>query len=179
MTALPAAPPVSLTMPPADQGVPPTPAPAFPGLPSPSSSTAVLPSAQGLGSQVDSQLRPSAALSTAQAMGVQAALSQAGLYRGPIDGVLSASTRAAIRAFQSAARLPPTGQLDPDTLNALTGQPSNAASTTTNLPTISNGTTSTAGNQVITFVPAATVPFALSNPISTSQEPPAGTLIQP
>src|SRR5690606_4668035 len=39
--------------------------------------------------------------------------------RGPIDGVLSGSTRASISAFQAAARLPVTGQLDSATVVAL------------------------------------------------------------
>jgi hypothetical protein len=185
---LPSPPPPSVTVPLAAQGVPPTPAPAFPGLPAPTSSGAVLPSAQGLGADVESQLRPSAAGTTQQVVNLQAALAAGGFYRGPLDGVLGASTRAGIREFQLAAQLPATGLLDAETLARLTG----TVPTTT--PTGSAGLTSTAGNQIGTFtqfsaggvVPTpttgttgASVPFGLSNPLNMSPNPPAGITVQP
>jgi peptidoglycan hydrolase-like protein with peptidoglycan-binding domain len=44
------------------------------------------------------------------------------LYRGPVDGVMGAGTRAAISRFQKANSLPETAQLDSATLQRLTGQ---------------------------------------------------------
>jgi peptidoglycan hydrolase-like protein with peptidoglycan-binding domain len=184
--ALPPPPPSSVTQP--TTSVPPTPAPATPGLPSPSSSIGVLPSQQGLGAQVTNELRPSPSLNASQVSSVQAALAAGGLYRGPIDGTLSGSTRAAVRQFQEINRLPASGDLDAETLARLL------------LPgsTASNGTTSTAGNRAnaepfaitttgsttgtsptTTSSSDASKPFPLSTPLNTSPTPPPGTLIQP
>jgi hypothetical protein len=200
--ALPGPPPSSLTSPP--QGVPPTPAPATPGLPAPSSTTRVLPSSTGLGSQVNSQLRPAGSLSAGQVAEVQAALASGGLYRGPIDGVFSGATRASVVLFQQIQRLPETGELDAETLSRLI----NGKSTSTPIGSGggvgagvgSNSTTATAGNPatadpfttlplgvvttttngaVISRTPAGP-PFPLSQPINMSPEmAPPGVLVQP
>lgn len=44
----------------------------------------------------------------------QLILSGMGVYRGPVNGIMNGPTRAAIRAFQEASRLPVTGELDQD-----------------------------------------------------------------
>jgi peptidoglycan hydrolase-like protein with peptidoglycan-binding domain len=46
-------------------------------------------------------------------------LTSRGYYRGRIDGTYGSRTAFAVRAFQSSAGVPPTGQLDVQTLNAL------------------------------------------------------------
>jgi hypothetical protein len=57
---------------------------------------------------------------TADAIGgAQTALGSLGIYRGPITGTLTGPTRASIRQFQTAVRLPPTGELDLQTARAL------------------------------------------------------------
>jgi hypothetical protein len=195
--ALPGPPPSSLAPP---QGVPPTPAPATPGLPSPSSTTRVLPSSTGLGSQINSQLRPAGSLSAAQVVDVQASLAAGGLYRGPIDGVFSGATRAAVQLFQQIQRLPPTGELDSETLaRIITGRststpPGSGGGLGAGVG--SNGTTSTVGNPAtadpfstlpvgtsggaVLLPTPVTPPFPLSQPLNMSPEmAPPGVLIQP
>jgi peptidoglycan hydrolase-like protein with peptidoglycan-binding domain len=51
----------------------------------------------------------------------QEALKQAGHDPGPIDGVVGARTTAALRAYQQAQGLRPTGQLDDETRATLGG----------------------------------------------------------
>ena len=53
------------------------------------------------------------------AVAVQRALAQLGYYHGPVDGVVGPQTEKAIRWFQSADRLPVTGEIDSATLRAL------------------------------------------------------------
>jgi hypothetical protein len=50
---------------------------------------------------------------------VQFALSKLGYYRGPIDNIIGAGTRRAIRAFQTDQALPVTGLIDRKVLTAL------------------------------------------------------------
>ena len=50
---------------------------------------------------------------------VQSALTKRGYYRGPINGVIGASSRRAIRAFQANQELPVTGLIDRKLINAL------------------------------------------------------------
>jgi hypothetical protein len=50
---------------------------------------------------------------------VQSQLKSAGHDPGPIDGQMSETTSSALRSFQQARGLQPTGQLDPQTLAAL------------------------------------------------------------
>ena len=50
---------------------------------------------------------------------VQRILKEAGFEPGPMDGVMGAQTRAAIRKFQKAKGLRPTGKIDSDTQLAL------------------------------------------------------------
>lgn len=190
-STLPPPPPSSVNPLAASQNtIPPTPAPATAGLPSPSASGA-LPSSQGLPAQVENELRPSPSLSAGQVTEVQAALAAGGLYRGPIDGNMSGSLRASIRDFQQIVGLPQTGNLDAETLARLTrGTLVGGAG--------SNGTTSTSGNlntsqpfsttftgvpSTATGAPAGTAtfsaPFRLSNPINTSPATPPGVLVQP
>jgi peptidoglycan hydrolase-like protein with peptidoglycan-binding domain len=195
--ALPGPPPSSLAPP---LGVPPTPAPATPGLPAPSSSTRVLPSSTGLGSQVNNQLRPAGSLSAAQIVDVQAALAAGGLYRGPIDGVFSGATRASVQLFQQIERLPPTGLLDSETLARITTGRSTSTPAGSGgglgAGVGSNGTTATVGNPAtadpFTTLPVGTSggtvilptpvtpPFPLSQPLNMSPAmAPPGVLIQP
>src|SRR5581483_9056904 len=49
----------------------------------------------------------------------QATLAAGGLYSGPIDGIMSGATRAAVSQYQDMQRLPVTGQLDAETLARL------------------------------------------------------------
>jgi membrane-bound lytic murein transglycosylase B len=51
--------------------------------------------------------------------GVQSALTKRGYYRGPIDGIIGAASRRAIRAFQTDQGLPVTGLIDRKLLTAL------------------------------------------------------------
>lgn len=59
---------------------------------------------------------------------VQRQLMSRGYYRGRIDGRYGTRTALALRAFQSGAGLPPTGQLDMTTLNTLGLSDTNLAS---------------------------------------------------
>ena len=52
-------------------------------------------------------------------VGAQTMLARRGYYRSDIDGVFGPGTELALRAFQSAVGLAPTGRLDKDTLGAL------------------------------------------------------------
>jgi hypothetical protein len=198
-TPLPPPPPSSVTTPPASMGVPPTPVPSFPGVPAPISSGAVSPSQTIPPSDVANELRPSLAPNNQQLVTVQRALAAGGYYRGPIDGELDASTRAAVARFQSAARLPETGLLDGETLARLNGTSTSTASDSANRnPSGANGTTATAGTPLSPFFPAtptvevnSSVPFPLSNgtsagtpfplasPLNMSATPPPGTTAQP
>jgi Putative peptidoglycan binding domain len=53
------------------------------------------------------------------ATAVQTELARRGYYHGSLDGVLGSGSREAIRAFQDAQGLPPTGLIDPALLKAL------------------------------------------------------------
>ena len=187
-STLPPPPPTSVNPTVASQNtIPPTPAPATAGLPAtPNSPT--LPSAQGLSSGTVNELRPSPSLSLGQVADVQAALAAGGLYRGPIDGNMSASLHASIRDFQQIVGLPQTGNLDAETAARLSR--SNAVG-----GSASNGNTSTSGNLnaiqpfsatpivvPTTSAPGSTptpTPFQLSQPINTSNATPPGVFIQP
>jgi putative peptidoglycan binding protein len=50
---------------------------------------------------------------------VQSELSKRGYYRGPIDGVIGAGSRRAIRSFQTDQGLPATGSIDTKVIKAL------------------------------------------------------------
>ena len=54
-----------------------------------------------------------------QIMRVQIKLTSLGLYSGAIDGILGKSTVDALKLFQDLKRLPATGLMSTDTLNAL------------------------------------------------------------
>jgi hypothetical protein len=168
--------------------IPPTPAPATAGLPATPNSPS-LPSAQGLSSSTANELRPSPSLSVGQVADVQAALAAGGLYRGPIDGNMTAAVHASIRDFQEIVGLPQTGNLDAETAARLSHSSSVGGSA-------SNGNTSTSGNlgAIQPFSPTPVIvpngssatgtatfsqPFPLSAPINTSNQTPPGTLIQP
>ena len=187
-STLPPPPPTSVNPTVASQNtIPPTPAPATAGLPSTPNSPS-LPSAQGLSSSTANELRPSPSLSVGQVADVQAALAAGGLYRGPIDGNMTASLHASIRDFQRIVGLPQTGNVDAETQARLFR--SNAVG-----GSASNGNTSTSGNlgaiqpfsatQIVVPVPSSPTggttaqPFPLSQPINTSNGTPPGVLIQP
>ncbi|MDB4964768.1 MAG: putative peptidoglycan binding domain, partial [Myxococcales bacterium] len=187
-------PPSSVTGAASTNGVPPTPAPATPGLPS-SPATGVLPSQQGFDARTNNELRPSSSLNVDQVANVQAALASGGFFRGPIDGNLTASTRAAIRQFQNTNRLPETGDLDRETMQRLsTGVVGGVGG--------NNGNTSTTGNRGAAGDPFSTTfggvptsgfstgqsgvggpifstPFPISTPLNTSPGTPAGSTVQP
>ncbi len=108
------------------QGVPPTPTPAFPGLPVPQA-TGGLPSGTPP-SPLTQDLRTPVSLTPSQVADMQSRLLAAGFYHGPVDGAMTGSTRSAIRAYQQAARLPVTGQ--PDAATAASIGVSSAATAT-------------------------------------------------
>lgn len=167
--------------------VPPTPAPATAGLPSPTTSGS-LPSTQGLAATTTNELRPSPSLNATQVASVQATLAAGGLYRGPIDGNMTGSLRAAVRDFQQISDLPQTGELDAQTMAIL------SRSNATGGSAGSNGNTSTSGNLsssqpfTTTVMPTSSgngngvtfsTPFQLSAPINTATTAPPGVLVQP
>lgn len=53
---------------------------------------------------------------------IQTKLRELGLYRGPVDGDFGGGTRAAVKAFQAAAKLEVDGKVGPITWNALFGE---------------------------------------------------------
>jgi putative peptidoglycan binding protein len=187
-----APPPSSVTMPPTAQGVPPTPAPAFPGLPSPTVGGA-LPSSQGFDARTANELRPSGALNVTQVGQVQSALASAGLYRGPIDGNMTASLRASLRQYQALSAIPQTGDIDAETMarlqrSALSGNVGSSGTTST------TGNRGAAGDPFSTSSPPAplapstngqsgtatfSTPFQLSAPINTSPATGQTATVQP
>jgi peptidoglycan hydrolase-like protein with peptidoglycan-binding domain len=79
--------------------------------------------------------------------GLQGALTVAGFYSGPIDGKWTPAVESALKAFQEAQDLPPTGTLDTETLAALLGLKqavAGATTTTTTAPSTTTTTSSTA-----------------------------------
>jgi hypothetical protein len=110
--------PPQVTLPITSQGVPPTPAPAFPGLPTAPVSPST-PSTIGPNRQTQSFSRGAEVNDPTQVAATQRDLASLGIYQGPIDGQLDATTRAAVRQFQLTQRLPATGQLDADTAAAV------------------------------------------------------------
>jgi hypothetical protein len=188
-TALPPPPPAGLTQSPARAGVPAVPAP-----PDTNQLSASLQTSSGLNPTTINELRPPVSLNATQVIDVQATLAAGGLYSGPLDGVMSGATRAAIAQYQDMQRLPVTGQLDGETISRLdrgamavgsnggsgstatsgsrAATPLSSAFATTVLPspvTVTNGPTITSG----------AVPFPLSVTTTTSPLPPPGTTIQP
>jgi Putative peptidoglycan binding domain len=107
----------SSTIPSGANGIPPTPTPAFPGLPVPQSASG-LPSGTPPSPQAQ-DLRTPVGLTPSQVADLQARLMAAGFYHGPIDGALNGPTRSGIRQFQEAARIPVTGVPDGATTGAL------------------------------------------------------------
>ena len=74
-------------------------------------------------------------LSQSEIMTVQTRLKEIGFNPGPLDGLYGPRTESAIKAFQSAQGLPPTGRADLELLNRLkpiaTSKPSNPVNTST------------------------------------------------
>ena len=65
-------------------------------------------------------LTPAATAATSEEIGkIQKSLSDKGYDAGPVDGVLGSRTRAAIRQYQAAEKLPVTGRLDVETAGIL------------------------------------------------------------
>jgi hypothetical protein len=164
----------AVTTPPTAQGVPPTPAPAFPGLPTtptvPSTPSTTGPSrvnaAFSRGAEVNDPTQIAAA---------QVDLAALALFNGPVDGQLSAPTRASIRQFQLINRLPATGQLDAATAATLSAavltnpgtNPAGAGSAATVINSTTGATTTTTTPQAQTVTaPTATtlVPPILTAP---------------
>src|SRR5581483_2469536 len=87
-----------------------------------------------------------------QVAAAQVDLAGLGLFTGPVDGQLSAPTRAAIRQFQVTQRLPATGQLDASTAAVLSAailtnpatNPAGAGSAATAASTATAATAATA-----------------------------------
>ena len=87
---------------------------------------ASLPGLAQQGSTPAQQMQPGASESNAavslnpdQIRQLQQSLNDNGFDAGKVDGVFGPSTRAALRQFQSKAGLPPTGELDAQTLTAV------------------------------------------------------------
>jgi hypothetical protein len=197
--AVPPPPPPSVTVPTTTTGVPPTPAPANPGLPTPPTSPST-PSTQGLPAQVTSELRPAAIPTPTQVAQTQQLLTANGFYHGPIDGQLNATTLSALRAFQVSARLPVTGtfdtqttdvlnQLAPVTIGAPTPTaPGTAATTATTSTPATTTTINQTGNGAVTQPTTrvgatssarSTEQFPLSVPPPTPPFPESPLFIQP
>jgi hypothetical protein len=172
--------------------IPPTPAPATAGLPAPTTAPS-LPSAQGLPATTENELRPSPSLDASQVASVQASLAAGGLYRGPIDGNMSGTLRAALREYQALSDIPQTGNIDAQTManlqrSALSGNVGSNGTTTTvgnrgaagdpfstsSPPAPLTGTTATSGSGTV-----FSAPFQLSAPINTSPATGQTATIQP
>jgi hypothetical protein len=119
-------------LPTSTSGVPPTPTPAFPGLPVPQT-TAAVPTNTPPNPQAQ-DLRIPVGLTPSQVADMQARLTASGFYHGPIDGVLNGPTRSGISQFQQAARLPVTGVPDAATTGALGVSSAAAAASTFGTP---------------------------------------------
>jgi peptidoglycan hydrolase-like protein with peptidoglycan-binding domain len=63
---------------------------------------------------------------------VQSELQQVGLYNGPIDGAWGPESRSAMANFQQSKGLPPSGQPDQPSLNALASAAASGATAATN-----------------------------------------------
>lgn len=178
-------PPASVTTRPT--GVPATPTPAFPGLPTPPPG-GIAPG-QGLPGDVAAQLRPSTQLNAAQVAQLQTRLAANGFYRGPIDGILGSTTLSSVRAFQQSASLPATGAVDAETaamlglpLNSPTGSMATGApaATTPMTPSVTTTTpTSTTTTTTVTTVtpssplgPVPTAPRATGSTDGRTASPP-------
>src|SRR5262245_42382196 len=83
-----------------------------------------------LTSQAASEASPSASPVTSaptprsinDVLAAQQRLKDRGYYSGRVDGVIGPNTEAALRAYQRDRGLTVTGQLEPETLNALTSE---------------------------------------------------------
>jgi peptidoglycan hydrolase-like protein with peptidoglycan-binding domain len=100
----------------------PQPAPTQPGQMQPGQMQPAPPAAMTQGAQV---MRPN--LARRQIRRVQQALDKNGFGVGRADGVWGASTQAALQNFQTSKGLPPSGQIDQQTLSALNLNPSRFA----------------------------------------------------
>ncbi len=74
--------------------------------------------------RTDSQVKRTASISNAPGgsdliMQVQRELARMGYDPGPVDGHLGPATRAAIRKFQKANNMPPTGEIEPGVMALL------------------------------------------------------------
>jgi peptidoglycan hydrolase-like protein with peptidoglycan-binding domain len=80
-----------------------------------------------------------------QTTALQSVLKLAGYWTGPIDGIWTPALTDALKAFQTALGVPPTGEVDAATLAALETAIANlkAAPSTTTTPTSSQDTTTT------------------------------------
>jgi murein L,D-transpeptidase YcbB/YkuD len=95
------------------------------------------------------QLRDHGAQQALNVAALQGALTAAGFYTGPLDGVWTPAVEDALAAFQRDQSLPPTGAIDPATLAALldlgSGSAEPSPSSTTSSTTSPSTTTAAAG----------------------------------
>ncbi len=115
-------------------------------------------------------------LSSTAAKVLQGALLAVGCYSGSIDGVVGSATTQAIRAFQSAERLPVDGVYGPTTKSKLTA----VASAGTKVCSTPTTTTTTSATATTSTTSGSGVPSAATTAINTYQAtngPPAGTWI--
>jgi len=118
-------------------------------------------------------------------MSLQKALADLGFYSGPIDGVYSAATIAAVRAFQASIGVPQTGIIDAATVRAVydlgaasipAPPPAPPPETTTTVPPTTTTTAKPAPTTTTTKpAPTTTEAPATTKPAPTTTEAPATT----
>jgi peptidoglycan hydrolase-like protein with peptidoglycan-binding domain len=95
----------------------------------------------------------------AQVAALQSMLAAAGFYTGPVDGIWSTEVSDAVAAFQAEQDLDPTGEIDPETLQALViviGEITTPSSTTAAPTTTAAPAPTTTGAPATTAVPETT-----------------------
>jgi peptidoglycan hydrolase-like protein with peptidoglycan-binding domain len=93
-----------------------------------------------------------------QTVAVQTALTLTGFWTGPVDGVWTPELTEALKAFQAALAVPPTGAIDPATLAAI-----RIAIITPPASTSTTSTTSSSSSATTTTAAAATTTTAAAN----------------
>ena len=102
---------------------------------------------------------------------LQQALADLGYYSGPIDGVYSAATIAAVRAFQTSLGVPATGIVDAATVRAIYDLGAASIPTPSPTPEPAPTTTTTAKPPVTTAKPPASTEPPTTTPPTTEAPP--------
>ena len=108
---------------------------------------------------------------------LQQALADLGLYSGPIDGVYSAATVAAVRSLQASLGVPQTGIVDAATVQAVYARGAASAPPPTEPPTTVPPTKPPTATTTVPSTPAPTSP-PTAEP-TTAAPPPATTVPKP